>query len=286
MNSQLIMGFVFSVGILALLAFLFNLGQRTTVWYPTIRCALRNCPSDTEDHRPTGTAAFSKMISSAAKTPLKNSISGFGQTSRHHVAHLSSDSFLYHFVHMFPDTIDPESSAWVGTTPATTNATEDYLPPPTEAQVSFSNAEDKSLKEQMRRWAKFLVGDHHDTIVAAGLTDYDNCHVKNNGEVVWMLLVGHLRSFSDRLEHLREFRKAAPCSILVVYTMDHIEAEGGAWWGGDREQLAGARVNTDIGGLLEGLKSSLGPNFGYAVEKRANRGSMAGMLTLDVVLML
>ena len=136
------------------------------------------------------------------------------------------------------------------------------------------------LHEQMRRWAKFVVGDKKVTIVAADAFEYDHCHLRHK-KVLWLVMPGHYRSFGEVEKNLDNFKKKYECMIMVLYTMDRIEAEGRAWWG-DREKLAGKKVHQNV---LQQLKVQQKKNFAYAVEKRRNRADSSPARVLPIVLL-
>ena len=141
-----------------------------------------------------------------------------------------------------------------------------------------ARGEESSFGEQMRRWGKFVVGDRRDEIVHAEVgPPYDGCH-ETTKKMVWIHMVGHLRSFESRQHNLKAFRDALPCSMLVIYTMDHIEGTGAAWWG-NREQLAGANASSDVLALLErshgvfGARHSARETSRSALERSARETS-------------
>ena len=98
-----------------------------------------------------------------------------------------------------------------------------------------------SLLHLLRHHTRQFWGDEdpYSELIDAGVAPYDNCHERGGRRITWFVLRGHLRSFGMKLANFKSFVEAADCAVVLLYTMDAVEADGKAWWSGDRAKEAG-----------------------------------------------
>lgn len=154
------------------------------------------------------------------------------------------------------------------------------------SESAASNTASRTLLRVMRYWTERAFGSELVEIAEAGAAPYDECH-KKTGQIAWLVLRGHFRSFRQKLPNFTSFIRSAKCLVVLLYTMPTAEASGGAWWAQNRGEnakmdLAGKSSTVeheqdkklDVGKWLRKMVGTSSEeklfrtNFAYVIEKR------------------
>ena len=107
--------------------------------------------------------------------------------------------------------------------------------------------------------------------VSVNFGRYDDCARRNDGKIVLFLLEGHLRTFAKKLPNFHSFINAAnPCKFVLIYTRNHMESGGVAWWG-DRKKEAGTHFYEHPVQILENYVSEHTNTAYHVVQESPER---------------